>query len=191
MKRRGWDMQIISILVHLHQAEGKTTSEALHTKKLYCGFLNQEALYKRQLVAYREYGLTFHDIACRTDRNSTTVIQIWNQWIVEGRTKPYAGSPRPREQTYCEVGPGKSYRPHHGPLVRKWPCLQLTVRRRLQQRKLSVQRSLQFRERRLVWCTGRQNWTHEWHNVFSDESRFYVQYSDGRMRVWRHREYHS
>ncbi|CAL1274870.1 unnamed protein product [Larinioides sclopetarius] len=48
--------------------------------------------------------------------------------------------------------------------------------------------AMQHRERRRVWCADRQSWIQERHNVvFSDESRFCVQYSDGYIRVWRFR----
>ena len=73
------------------------------------------------------------------------------------------------------------------------------VRRRLQQCKLSVLRPLlllpltmQHRERRRLWYTERQSWVQEWQNifqwlniVFTDKSRFYLPYSDGRIRIWR------
>ncbi|GFU92970.1 hypothetical protein TNCV_2081161 [Trichonephila clavipes] len=47
---------------------------------------------------------------------------------------------------------------------------------------------MQHRERWRLWCAERQNWIQKYYNVvFSDESRFVVEYSDGRTRVWRHR----
>ncbi|CAL1274843.1 unnamed protein product [Larinioides sclopetarius] len=68
-----------------------------------------------------------------------------------------------------------------------------TVRRCLQQRGLSARRTLfrlpltiQHRKRRRVWCTVRQSWIQGWYSlIFSDEYWFCVQYSDGRIRVWR------
>jgi len=41
-------------------------------------------------------------------------------------------------------------------------------------------------EARLGWCQERQKWDEEWKKVvFSDESRFCLFHSDGRVRVWR------
>ncbi|GFY15950.1 transposable element Tc3 transposase [Trichonephila clavipes] len=38
------------------------------------------------------------------------------------------------------------------------------------------------------WCDDRRTWKTEWSDiVFTDESRFCLQYHDGRIRVWRHR----
>ncbi|GFW81312.1 hypothetical protein TNCV_376601 [Trichonephila clavipes] len=40
-------------------------------------------------------------------------------------------------------------------------------------------------EKQRLWCAERPSWMQLGHNkIFSDETRFYVQYSDGRIRVW-------
>ncbi|GFS88248.1 uncharacterized protein TNCV_1158951, partial [Trichonephila clavipes] len=39
------------------------------------------------------------------------------------------------------------------------------------------------------WCNDRWTWTTEWNNiVVTDESCFYLQHHDGRIRVWRHHD---
>ncbi|GFX64314.1 hypothetical protein TNCV_1500381 [Trichonephila clavipes] len=54
----------------------------------------------------------------------------------------------------------------------------LCGRRRLQRHRLPAWPPLlhppvamQLRQRRRLWSAKRQSWIHEWHNVFSDESR--------------------
>ncbi|GFS57109.1 transposable element Tcb1 transposase [Trichonephila clavipes] len=47
------------------------------------------------IVTYRECGLSLTDFAHRTDRNPTTVIWIWNQWVAKGHTELHAGSQHP------------------------------------------------------------------------------------------------
>ncbi|GFW94447.1 hypothetical protein TNCV_2701681 [Trichonephila clavipes] len=69
---------------------------------------------KGRIVANRERGLPFRDIALSTGRKSTTVMRIWNQWVAEGHIEEYAGSSRPTMsnvtgQIYCEVGVAKPY----------------------------------------------------------------------------------
>ncbi len=47
--------------------------------------------------------------------------------------------------------------------------------------------SAKYRKRRLQFAQAHQNWTIEdWKNVaWSDESRFLLRHSDGRVRIWR------
>ncbi|GFT25183.1 transposable element Tc3 transposase [Trichonephila clavipes] len=71
----------------------------------------------------------------------------------------------------------------------------LTIRRRLQQSRLSARRPLlglplmqNHRSLRHQWCDERRMWATEWNEVvFTDESRISLQHHDGRIRVWRHR----
>ncbi len=69
-----------------------------------------------------------------------------------------------------------------------------TTRRTLKQMGSSSRRphrvpllSAKNRKRRLQFTQARQNWTIEdWKNVaWSDESRFLLRHSDGRVRIWR------
>ncbi|GFX29158.1 transposable element Tcb1 transposase [Trichonephila clavipes] len=39
-----------------------------------------------RIVAYRDYGLTFREIASRVKRNQTTLMRICNRWMQEGTT---------------------------------------------------------------------------------------------------------
>ncbi|GFY26440.1 transposable element Tc1 transposase [Trichonephila clavipes] len=71
------------------------------------------------------------------------------------------------------------------------------IRRRLQQSGLSARRLLlglpltQNHSRlRRQWCDERRMWVAERNEVvFTDESRICLQHHDGRIRVWRHRDW--
>ncbi len=74
-----------------------------------------------------------------------------------------------------------------------------TIRRNLKQIAYSSRRphrvpllSVKNRKRRLQFAQAHQNWTIEdWKNVaWSDESRFLLRHSDGRVIIWR-KEYES
>ena len=44
------------------------------------------------------------------------------------------------------------------------------------------------RRTRLAWCLARRGWNlRTWRKIQSDESRFLLHVTDGRMRVWRHK----
>lgn len=161
---------------------------------------------KGRIVAYRDCGLSYRDIAARVGRDPMTVSRIWNRWVQEGNTERRAGSQRPRITSSRDdrhlirmavtdrAATSRSLSQQMGTFARQQPSAR-TVRRRLQQHGLSARRpwlrlplTLHHRQERLQWCTQRRTWVHEWQNViFSDESRFCLQHHDGRIRVWRHR----
>ncbi|GFX17918.1 HTH_Tnp_Tc3_2 domain-containing protein [Trichonephila clavipes] len=71
-----------------------------------------------------------------------------------------------------------------------------TVQRRLEKHGLSAWRpwvrlplAQHQRSECLQWCDQRRTWTHKWTDIlfFSDESRFFLQHQDIRIRVWRYR----
>ncbi|UYV67849.1 hypothetical protein LAZ67_5002229 [Cordylochernes scorpioides] len=80
--------------------------------------------------------------------------------------------------------------------VTHYPVSARTIRRRLQQSRLSATRpflrlplSQNHKRLRRQWCDERRMWMAEWNEiVFTDEQRFCLQHHDGRIRVWRHRE---
>ncbi|GFX01733.1 hypothetical protein TNCV_2921191 [Trichonephila clavipes] len=45
-----------------------------------------------RIVAYRECGLSFYDVATRIGQNPMTILRISNQCVQEGHAKCYAGS---------------------------------------------------------------------------------------------------
>jgi hypothetical protein len=71
-----------------------------------------------------------------------------------------------------------------------------TVRNRLKSAGLKSRRVIKrplladrHRRSRLAWCLARHGWNlRTWCNIhWSDESRFLLHVTDGRMRVWRHK----
>lgn len=159
-----------------------------------------------RVVGLREGGLSFRQIAAHLNRSVSAVANCYHVWSEEGREQRARRSGRPRQTTarqdrrlrllvvrdrfsttrsiadqwFGEEGRRvttrtiymrirsfglMSYRPH---LV-----LPLTAAHKRQ---------------RLVWCRERLQWDEEWHQVvFSDESRFCLGMSDGRIRVRRRR----
>ncbi|KAK7098382.1 hypothetical protein V1264_002693 [Littorina saxatilis] len=71
-----------------------------------------------------------------------------------------------------------------------------TVRNRLKAAGMAARRVIKrprltddHKRRRLAWCLARQRWNlRTWRRIhWSDESRFLLRVTDGRLRVWRHR----
>ncbi len=94
------------------------------------------------------------------DDRKTTVTQIITLY---NRGMQNAISEHTTHQTLKQMG-SSSRRPHRVPLL-----------------------SAKNRTRRLQFTQAHQNWTiEEWKNVtWSDESRFLLRHSDGRVRIWR------
>ncbi len=71
-------------------------------------------------------------------------------------------SERTTHRTLKRMGSSSRRRPHRVPLL-----------------------SANIRKRRIQFAQAHQNWTIEdWKNVWSDESRFLLRHSDGRVRIW-------
>ena len=133
-------------------------------------------------------------------------MRVWKQWTDEGRTQRRAGS-GPRNRTTARddrhlVRMARTDRTASSTvLARRWSTATgvntsaSTVRRRLLQGGLVARMSLRplplsrnHKRLRLQWAREHRQWGAEWRNVvFSDESRFNVSYSDGRIRVRRYR----
>ena len=86
------------------------------------------------------------------------------------------------------------------PVLKQWlPNRRLsarTVRNRLKSAGLKSRRVIKrpllaerHQRTRLAWCLARRGWNlRTWRKIhWSDESRFLLQVTDGRMRVWRHK----
>ncbi|GFV82419.1 HTH_Tnp_Tc3_2 domain-containing protein [Trichonephila clavipes] len=50
---------------------------------------------KGRVVAYRDYGLSYHNIAARVGRDAITVSKIYNRWVQDGNMERRAGSQWP------------------------------------------------------------------------------------------------
>ncbi|GBO24776.1 hypothetical protein AVEN_88794-1 [Araneus ventricosus] len=155
---------------------------------------------KGRVVGQREGGFSSRDIAERLSRNVSTVHDCWQQWSRECTASRRPGSGRPRGTTERKdrrvqrmavahrTASAAEIRAAVGATV-----TQRTVTNRLLQGQLRVRRPVacipqtqnHCRLRR-EWCQARAHWRTEWRSVvFSDESRFYLGASDGRVLVRR------
>ena len=50
------------------------------------------AFERGRMIGFREAGLSYRDIAARTEHAATTGMHVWNQWREEGRTHRRAGT---------------------------------------------------------------------------------------------------
>lgn len=159
-----------------------------------------------RIIAYRDCGLSYRDIAARVGRDPMTSKRIWDRWVQEGNTERHAGSQRPpitnarqdrhviRSALWDRSTTSQTLSRELGSYAGRQVSAR-TVRRRLQQHGLSARRpllrlplTLRLRQARLQWCIQRRTWTQEWRRVvFTDESRYCIKHHDGRIRVWRHR----
>lgn len=187
----------------------ETTSEALHKKKLRSGFLIRKhfvgslCLFRNSIEAESlqiesaDYCFVISLVALVKVQPLSFELDINEllRVILNGMQDLNAFPKLMPERTNILWGrPGKTNQPDKLKLIRNWACLQRVQYPllRCKKRKLSAQRPLlgllltvQYRERRRLWCPVRQSWTQNWHNVvFSNESRFSVQYSDDRICVW-------
>ena len=154
-----------------------------------------------------EVGFSSRDVAALVGRDHSTVLRCWNLWINEGRqTRNFSpGAPRitseridrrirrmalnNRRATVSEIQASIGVDIH--PMTST-----STINRRLLESGIGSRRpmtgpplTLRHRTHRLQWCMERRNWTHEWRRiVFSNESRFCLWRSDGRIRIRRRPE---
>ncbi|UYV78474.1 hypothetical protein LAZ67_16001621 [Cordylochernes scorpioides] len=161
---------------------------------------------KERIVAYRDCGLSFRKIGSRAGRNQTTVMRICDSWMQESTTDrrvrshpPWCTLSRADRQIVRMAVTDRLVTSRtvaqHIQSVTHHPVSARTIRRRLQQSRLSARRPLlrltltqNHRRLRRQWCDERRMWTAEWNEiVFIDELRFCLQHHDGRIRVWIHR----
>jgi len=158
-----------------------------------------------RIVALLEEGFSQRYVAERLGINQSTVSRIWNRFRETGRYGRRIGSGRGRVTTAREDRNLVRAAIRNPVLVARqiahavMPNRQIsdeTVRRRLHEQGLRSRARAQaplllgrHREGRRQYARNHANWTwREWRNVlFTDESRFGLYGSDGRIRVWRRR----
>lgn len=156
-----------------------------------------------RIVGMMEAGLTQSDVAQRLHIARSTVQLWWNRWQKQGNVDRVARSGRPSLSSRhilqtvrrsIQRNPWQSY-----PRIRhENPCLRHLSRRTVNRYALSMnyhaRRPLQriplgvcHRRNRLHWCNLRRDMTVEnWSSIiFSDESRFTLDFNDGRLTVHR------
>ncbi|GBN21252.1 hypothetical protein AVEN_205900-1 [Araneus ventricosus] len=153
-----------------------------------------------RVIGLREGGFSFRDIAERLGRNVSTVHDCWVRWSRDGTASRRPGSGRPRGTTEREDRrirrTAVSHRTASAAEIRAavgTTVTQRTVRNRLLDVQLRARRPvacipLTPRHCRLrrQWCQARAQWRAEWRSVmFSDEIRFCLGASDGRVLIRR------
>ncbi|GFW79708.1 HTH_Tnp_Tc3_2 domain-containing protein [Trichonephila clavipes] len=132
---------------------------------------------KGRIVAYRNRGLSCHNIASRVGRDPVTVRRIWNQWVQNGNTERRAESQRPpiiscREDRHVtrmalmdRAAISRALNQVLGSFVRQVSAQ--IVRRRLQQHRLTARRpwmrvllTLCYRQNHFQWWNQRRTWVH-------------------------------
>ncbi|GBM95972.1 hypothetical protein AVEN_7268-1 [Araneus ventricosus] len=164
--------------------------------------LRRRRSHYEQLTEF-ERGLregSFRDIAERLGQNVSTVHDCWVRWSRDGTASRRPGSGRPRGTTEREDRrirrTAVSHRTASAAEIRAavgTTVTQRTVRNRLLDVQLRARRPvacipLTPRHCRLrrQWCQVRAQWRAEWRSVvFSDESRFCLGASDGRVLIRR------
>ncbi|GBO08348.1 hypothetical protein AVEN_229904-1 [Araneus ventricosus] len=152
------------------------------------------------VVGLREGGFSFCDIAEILGRNVFTVYDCWHKWSREGTVSRRPGSRWARVTTErkdrCARRMSVTHRIASAVEIRAavgTTVTQRNVKNRLHQAQLRARRPVtcipltpnHCRLRR-EWCQARAHWWTEWRSVvFSEESRFCLGASDGRVLVRR------
>ena len=168
-------------------------------------FRQLDQFNRGRLVGMMEAGLSMHQVAHRLSVSVTTVRRWWIRYRDGGSHERQRGSGRSRIKTsrddrylrmqilrdrfastrvhglYWWLGTGQ--RTSLRTVYRRAIQLGLRSRRPV----IRIPLGPVHRQARLNWCRDRQNWgIQEWEEiVFSDESRFCLDFSDGRRRVRR------
>lgn len=159
-----------------------------------------------RIVGMREGGFSYREIAARTQCNASTVMRIWKKWTDENQTrrKPGSGAQKnttPRDNRHLIRMAVTERTASSRVLAQHWSTAtgalmsSSTVRRRLVQHGLRarvplrrIPLSLNHRHLRLQWAQQYRAYRTQWQQVvFSDESRYNLEYNDGRVRVRRYR----
>lgn len=171
------------------------------------GIYRQLSEFERgRIIGLREAGLSFREIANRTNRNPTTVMRCCQAWFdnAQNRRRVCTGRRRGTNEVQDRRLRLMAIRDRFATtrsLADEWlgeqghPVTVRTVYRRIRSFGLQHYRphlvlplTVEHRRQRLQWCRERQHWNVEWHQVvFSDESRFSLGAHDGRRRVRRRR----
>lgn len=170
----------------------------------YAEFRQLTPFERGRIIGLREGGLSFRDIARRTNRSVSTIVGCWRAWNTERRETRARGSGRPRGTTEAQDRYLRllAFRDRHMPTrrvaaafhnVEGRPITGASIYRRIRSFGLRSYRphlvlplTAEHRRQRLEWCRERLNWDLEWNTVvFSDESRFCLGSHDGRQMVRR------
>ena len=158
---------------------------------------------RNQTVGMIRAGVSQNEISRRFGVHRNMISALWRRYQQSGNTRDRRRSGRPRvtslrQDTYIRVTHLHNRLQTAALTARSIPGLRnispRTVRNRLRERNIPPRRPairlvLQRRHRvaRLAWCRAHFRFTRrDWARIlFSDESRFHLDSSDGRSRVYR------
>ena len=145
------------------------------------------AFERCRITGLQETGVSYRDIAACTGHAAMTVMRVWNQWREEGHTQT-KGDTGPHNVTTAWVDRNlvrmavMDHAASSTVLNRRW-----NIAMGLDLSTSTFHCHLLSRDHqrlRLQWAHEYSHWRAEWQNVvFSDESRFYMSYNDGCIRV--------
>lgn len=150
-------------------------------------------------------GRSFRDVARMLNVSHPTVRRWWMRWCDEGKVERKEGSGRPRKTSQTTdrkliVAAKRNRFESTKRLAISWKfasnitCSIRTAYRRLSEAGMKscspairIPLSPEHKRKRLEWCEEHLNWTSEdWNRVmWTDESRFTLDFHDGRIRVHR------
>jgi hypothetical protein len=126
-------------------------------------------------------------------RRDSTIIREWRAWSNEGSERRRKDSGRPRitnerqERRLRRLASVNPFETTRSVEVTWRLVLEKQVSMRTIYRGIRSH-GLAHNDQLIEWCTLREHWIDEWHQIiFSDESRFCLWQSDGRLRVRRPR----
>ena len=158
---------------------------------------------RHQAVGMIRAGVSQNEVSRRFGMHRNTISALWRRYQQSANTRDRRRSGRPRvtslrQDTYIRVTHLRNRLQTVALTARSIPGLRnispRTVRNRLRERNIRPRRPairpvLQQRHRvaRLAWCRAHLRFTRrDWARIlFSDESRFHLDSSDGRSRVYR------
>lgn len=157
-----------------------------------------------RMIGMLQAGLSLHAVAARIGVDRKTVRRWWRRYQLDGSHTRNAGSGRRRktdnvaDRQLCILAKRNRFVPcrlyhHYWRDSCEVQVSRRTVYRRLLQSHLRSYRPLQriplgpqHKLARRNWCNERLQWSEEWKNIlFTDESRFSLDFNDGRLRVRR------
>ena len=148
-------------------------------------------------------GVSQNEVSRRLGVHRNTISALWRRYQQSGNIRDRRRSGRPcatslRQDTYIRVTHLRNRLQTAALTARSIPGLRnispRTVRNRLRERNIRPQRPAirpvlqrRYRVARLAWCRAHLRFTRrDWTRIlFSDESRFHLDSSDGRSRVYR------
>ncbi len=154
------------------------------------------------IVGVRRAGLSISKTADLLGFSRTNISMVYREWYWKRENIQWAAVVGMKIPCWCQRRMGRLFRDDRKATVTKNHSLQpryaeyiseRTTRRTLKQMDYSSRRphrvlllSAKNKKRRLQFAQDHHNWTiEEWKNVaWSDESRFLLRHSDGRVRIW-------